>query len=162
MPAEFLRKTWKRVQGWFEQNATQYTVRFLPDPSGEMIPANAGYVRLWLAEGFLAQSTQWGMGQFPALHGGVSLTFLGGDAAFSGITRPKDSWTVPGAQLDFPMTPLVPFTGGSVEIQAALYRATSWGPLGTAIDLVAGLGSLLGPPLATAAVIADKVSDGLD
>jgi hypothetical protein len=162
MADAFLRKTWKRVEGWFEASASQLTVRFLPDPASDALPAHGGYVRLWLAEGFLAQAMEWGVAQFPALHGGVSLTFLGGQAAFSSLSQPTESWTVPGAQLDFPMTPLLPFNGGTVEVEAALYKATSGDPLGTAVDLLAGLGSLLGPPLATAAMIADKVSDGLD
>lgn len=162
MADRFVRKTWKRVQGWFEASASKFTVRFLPDPASNALPAQGGYLRLWLAEGFLAQSRSWGAAQFPALHGGVSLTFLGGQVAFSGLSRPTESWTVPGAQLDFPMTPLLPFNGGTVEVEAALYKATTNGPLGTAVDLIASLGSLLGPPLATAATIADKVSDGLD
>jgi len=163
MATSFLRSTWKRVQGWFVANASQSTVVFLPDPGGEAIPAYSGYLRLWLTEGFLAQERAWGAGQFPALHGGVSLSFLGGEpAAFAGLTRPPEKWTVPGAQLDFPMTALLPFNGGTVEIEAALYKATTDSPLGTAIDLLGGLASLLGPPLATAAVIADKISDGLD
>jgi hypothetical protein len=158
----FTRKTWKRVHGWFEAAASQLTVRFLPDPTGEALPAHGGYLRLWLAEGYLAQSKAWGAAQFPALHGGVSLTFLGGQAAFSSLSRPAESWTVPGARLDFPMTPLLPFAGGVVEVEAALYKATKDGPLGTAVDLITSLGALLGPPLATAAAIADKISDGLD
>ena len=36
------------------------------------------------------------------------------------------------------------------------------GPLHTAIDVVSGLASLMRPPLATAATIAEKISDGLD
>lgn len=163
MANEYLRSTWKRIQGWFVQNASQSTVVFLPEAGAESLPAYTGYVRLWLAEGFLAQQRAWAADQFPALHGGVSLSFLGNEAAaFASLSRPPDRWKVPGAQMDFPMTALLPFNGGTVEVEAALYKATTDSPIGMAVDLVGGIASLLGPPLAVAAVIADKLSDGLD
>ena len=49
-----------------------------------------------------------------------------------------------------------------MEVEAALYEARTDGPLGTAVELVSSLASLLGPPLATAAMVADKISTGLD
>jgi hypothetical protein len=154
---------WNRVASWFAANATHATVRFLPDHASQPIQPYAGYLRLWLAEGFLARRRAWGANDFPALHGGVSLTFLGNEqSAFTTFSRPPESWSVPGAQLDFPMTTLLPFSGGTVEVEAALYRAQTDGPLGTAISLIGGLASLMGPPLSTAAGIAAKVSDGLD
>ena len=161
--ADTVGKLWQTVQGWFSQQAQHVTVTFLPDDGAEPVVPNAGYTRLWLSEGFLAQQRTWGANQFPALHGGVRLSFAGSPPSpFSTFTRPPQEWAVPGAQLDFPLTTLLPFTGGTVEMQAALYRASNGGPLGTAIQLVTGLGSLLGPPLATAAAIAGKLSDALD
>lgn len=162
MSQRFAGALWQRVQGWFAQQAEHVTVAFLPDDGAAALPANQGYLRLWLAEGFLAQQRQWGATHFPVLHGGAALTFLGGQASFTSFSRPPEAWQVPGAQLDFPLTPLLPFTGGTVEVEAALYQASVQGPLGTAVDLVGSLASLMGPPLATAAAIADKVSDGLD
>jgi hypothetical protein len=154
---------WQRVRGWFDANAEHVTVAFLPEPGGAPLPAYQGYVRLFLAEGFLAKSATWGNQHFPALHGGVSLSFLGTEpTSFTTLTRPSGSWTAPGAQFDFKITPLLPFRGGTVEVEAALYQATVAGPLATAVGLIGNLASLMGPPLAVAAGIADKVSDGLD
>ncbi|HEY3260927.1 MAG TPA: hypothetical protein VGJ95_11785 [Pseudonocardiaceae bacterium] len=156
------RKMWRRVQSWFVANAEHVTVMFIPADDGEPLLPNGGYVRLWASEGFLAQQRTWGIDRFPALHGGVSLNVLGAPATFTTFARPPDAWTTPGAQLDFRITTLLPYTGGSVELEAALYQASSNGPLGTAVELISGLASLMGPPLATAAAVADKVSDGLD
>jgi hypothetical protein len=159
----FARKMWRRVQGWFVANAEHVTVAFIPSPDGEPLLPNAGYVRLWAAEGFLAQQRTWGIDRFPALHGGVSLDVLGGaPATFTTFARPPDAWTTPGAQLDFRITALLPYTGGTVELEAALYRAGRDGPLGTAVALIGGLAPLMGPPLSVAAAVADRVSDGLD
>jgi hypothetical protein len=156
-------RMWQRVRGWFDANASHVTVVFIPDPGAVPLPAYQGYLRLWLAEGFLAKSATWGNQHFPALHGGASLRFLGTEPTpFTTLTRPPGSWTVPGAQFDFPITPLLPFNGGTVEVEAALYQATVAGPLATAVGLIGNLASLMGPPLAVAAGIADKVSDGLD
>ena len=163
MPNDVMPRMWRRVTSWFVDNAEHVTVRFIPDDDGESVRPYAGYLRLWLAEGFLRRQRSWGAGRFPVLHGGASLTFLGSQrSTFTTFGRPPESWSAPGAQLDFPITALLPFSGGTVEIEAALYEARADGPLGTAIDLVSGLASLMGPPLATAAAIADKISDGLD
>jgi len=163
VPNDVMPRMWKRVASWFAENSEHVTVRFVADDNAQPVRPYAGYLRLWLAEGFLRRQRSWGADRFPVLHGGASLTFLGSQrSTFTTFGRPPEAWSVPGAQLDFPITALLPFNGGTVEIEAALYEARTDGPLRTAIDLVSGLASLMGPPLATAATIADKLSDGLD
>ena len=162
MTESFAGKTWRRMQSWFVANADHVTVVFIPSPVAEPVLPNAGYLRLWLAEGFLAQSRSWGVDRFPALHGGVSLNVLGGPATFSTLARPGENWTTPGAQLDVRITSLLPYAGGTVELEAALYQASSAGPLGTAVQLITGLAPMMGPPLSTAAALAERVSEGLD
>ncbi len=49
-----------------------------------------------------------------------------------------------------------------MEVEAALYKASVTGPLGAAAELVGSLATLLGPPLAAAAGIAERISTGLD
>ena len=162
MPPQPAPGMWDKIKSWFSQNATKYTLEFLPETNAVPLPAYAGYVRLWLVEGYLAQSRNWGANQFPAMQGGVTLNFLGSQpTTFSALSRPDTTWTTPGVRVDFPMTPLIPFNGGVVEVEAALYRAATDGPLGIAVTLLGGLASLFGPPLAGAAAIADKVSSGL-
>ncbi|WP_238012356.1 hypothetical protein KZZ52_49145 [Dactylosporangium sp. AC04546] len=161
MAPEFARRMWSMVRDWFAKEASHVTVAFLPDEGAAPVAPGQGYLRLWVSEGFLAQERSWGNEHFPVLHGGAALRFLGGEATFTTFERPPDAWKVPGAQLDFPITPLLPFGGGTVEVEAALYQATVGGPISTAVDLLGGVAKLIGPPLATAATIADKVSDGL-
>jgi hypothetical protein len=163
VPNDVVPGMWRRVAGWFVQNAEHVTVRFLPEDDAAPVQPYAGYLRLWLTEGFLRRQRSWGTDRFPVLHGGAALAFLGAQpTAFTTFARPPESWSSPGARLDFPITPLLPFNGGTVEVEAALYEARVDGPLATAVDLIAGLASLMGPPLATAAAIAGKIGDGLD
>jgi hypothetical protein len=156
-------RMWRRVSSWFDAEATHATVQFLPDPGAAPLLPYEGYLRLWLAEGFLGKSVTWTDQHFPVLHGGLALSFLGHEGtAFTTFTQQADMATAHGAFLNFPVTPLLPFNGGVVEAQAALYRATVAGPLGPAVALAGSLASLVGPPLTLAANIADKVSAGLD
>ncbi|MGW5053711.1 hypothetical protein [Actinokineospora sp. NPDC004072] len=148
------------VKSWFTAQAEHITVEFIPD--GTPPTPGDGYLRLWLVEGFLAQRVSWTREHFPVLHGGVTLQFLGGEATpFTRFTRTGGELTTPGAFLNYPMTPLVPFAGGTVEVEAALYRASDGGPLDTAVAIAGNLASLVGPPLSTAAAVAEKVSDGI-
>jgi hypothetical protein len=162
MADALLRQMWDRVTGWFDQNADHLVVEFFPADQ-EAIAPFGGYVRLWLAEGFLAKRRSWGNTHFPALHGGLALKFLGNDSTpFTTFAQPEASWETPGGQFDFPVTPLLPFSGGTVEAEAALYKASTAGPLATAVGLIGSLSSLMGPPLSAAATITDKISTGLD
>jgi hypothetical protein len=154
---------WQHVRSWFAKEAEHVTVEFIPLDGAPPIYPEQGYLRLWLNEGFLAKARTWGNDHFPALHGGVSLTFGGVEGtAFTKFAKSAPLAQAPGAQLNVPITALLPFRGGTVEVQAALYQATTSGPLATAVQLVGSFASLLGPPLATAATIAGKVSAGLD
>ena len=78
---------WDRVTGWFNSNAQHVTVEFIPYPGGSPINAYQGYLRLWLAEGFLAKAATWGNKHFPVLHGGAALSYLG-----LGVQPPMASW----------------------------------------------------------------------
>ena len=54
MTAGLLRPMWHRATSWFDANAARVTVDFIPDPGADPVPAYQGYLRLWLAEAFLA------------------------------------------------------------------------------------------------------------
>jgi len=162
MAGNVLGPMWARATGWFDSNAQRVTREFIADPGGSEVAPYSGYLRIFLAEGFLAKAATWGNKHFPVLHGGAALSFLGGATPFTTFAQPQGTLTAPGAQLDFPLTPLLPFNGGVVEVEASLYQASTTGPLVTALQIVGGFDSLLAPPLSLAATIAGKVADGVD
>lgn len=149
----------ERVRRWFRANAGHVTDAFLPEGDTEPLYPGGGYVRLWLAEGFLATAKSWGTDQFPALYGAVSFPLPGaGPGRYTTLARPP---LAPGARNDFPITPLLPYHGGVIEIDAALYKVMSDSPLVTVLQLIGALQPLLGPPLDMAAAIADKLGAGI-
>jgi hypothetical protein len=162
MADNVLGPLWKRATSWFYDNAQRVTAEFIADPGGTPVHAYEGYLRIWLAEGFLSNAATWGNRHFPVLHGGAAVTFLDSTTPFTTFARPPGTLTVPGAQLDFPLTPLLPFNGGVVEVEASLYQASTTGPLVTALRIVGSFDALLAPPLSLAATVAGKVADGVD
>lgn len=149
----------ERVRRWFRANAGHVTDVFLPDGNAEPVYPGAGYVRVWLAEGFLATAKSWGADQYPALYGSVSFPVPGaGPGRYTTLTRPP---LAPGAHHDFPITPLLPYHGGVIEVDAAVYRVATDSPLVTVLQLIGALEPLLGPPLDVAAAIAARLGDGI-
>jgi len=153
---------WRRATSWFDANTAHVTREFIPLPGGRPARAYEDYVRIWLAEGFLAKAATWGNKHFPVLHGGAALDYLGGKTPFTKFGQPKGTLAAPGSQLDYQLTPLLPFNGGVIEVEASLYQASTAGPLVTALKIAGTLDTLLAPPLSLAATIAGKVGDGLD
>ncbi|GAA3466664.1 hypothetical protein [Nonomuraea roseola] len=150
-----------RLSQWFSAKADHVHLEFIPDPGSRPLVPREGYVRLWLTEGFLGQRRSWGNDHFPALHGGLTLNFLGTQpVGFKAVSTP--AWSTPGVHLDLQVSPLVPYNGGVVTVEAGLYQVTQQGPLGAAVQVLGKLAGLVGPPLATAATIAEKMSEGLE
>lgn len=154
---------WQQIKSVFVADAEHVTLEFVPEAGAQPLQPDGGYLRVWLVEGYLAKARTWGNDHFPALHGGAALSFAGrGTTPFAQFSRAPGTITAPGAHLNFALTPSLPYEGGPVEAQAALFRATKKGPLAAAADLVAALAPLVGPPLAVAAAVTERVSAGLD
>lgn len=150
-----------RLTEWFKARAEHFHLEFIPEPGSAPLVPGEGYLCVWLAEGFLAERVTWGNEHFPALHGGVTLDVLGGEpSSFTTVT--SASWSVPGVHLDQRISPLVPYHGGVVSVEAGLFQASQQGPLGAAVRVLGKLAGLVGPPLAGAATLATKMSEGFD
>jgi hypothetical protein len=154
---------WTRIARWFREAAEHTTVKYLEEPGAGPLRADQGYVRLWLEEGFLAHRRSWGAEHFPVLHGGLALRLLGRTSApFTSFSQLPESVAASGAYLKYEVTPLLPFTGGVVEIEGALYKTSTKSLLAGAAMLAGGLKPLLVPPLSAALDVVEKVSESLD
>lgn len=121
----------------------------------EPIAPGEGYFRLWLSQMLLRNDREWFKTRYPVVE---SLTvFSFGTmpsveiAQIAGPSRLRDldaTHLDRVIQADFPLTPLVPFSGGIVQIQAGLLAMLMQGGdlLQRFLDVVGSLSSLVAVP----------------
>jgi hypothetical protein len=152
----------QRLKSWWVQDATQLTYLFVPDGGGHLVPSNS-YLRLWLSDLFLAKSRQRSTDRHPSLQASVQLAFAGNPGmTFPVITHVGNDQPGPGVLRSRKLTELLPYTGGTVAVQAALLDIEGDSQLRLAVGLVSEFASLLTPPLSTVAALAATVTSGID
>ena len=117
-------------------------------------------MRLWLADMFLSKSRTWFVDQYPAVHTSVALKFGTEAIKISHVTNGSDK-IGRGALIDYALTDLVPFSGGTVEVQSALIALKGTNYLKESIGILKDFSSLVAAPLNQTIDIAEKVSSGL-
>lgn len=159
---------WDRIKSWKTQNAQQLVyVRIPADrtdaPGGAPIKANGGYLRLWLSDMLLSRSRAWFTEWHPCVQTAVRLDFGGKKAAaVTHVASPPRDALSPGVFVGYPVTGLLPFAGGVVEVEAALLALKGESYLATALGILESFSSLLTGPLCEALGVAEKVATGLD
>jgi hypothetical protein len=132
-----------------------------PGPSDALEPYRS-YFRIWLDELFLARAVDWGKEYFPAVQSEVRVDFGGqGRRAFSTLARAPEGRLGPGARLTYALTELLPFNGGTVEVEASLIRLPGKDNLAPAVDVLNRVSALVAPPLAQVVALADTLAGGI-
>lgn len=150
---------WQHIQNWFATH-DGVTAAFLPDEEETGIYAQQGYLRLWLTEAVFERSSK---DRVLAFHAGITLAFGGDeDAEFTRLTRLSDRTAGSGTASDLPVTPLIPFQGGPVRVQAAMYRTPGGGALAGAAEVADALTAVPDAPLSWAAATSARLSVGLE
>jgi len=113
------------------------------------------YFRVSLAQMHLADQSTLLADWVPGAHVTVGYRRQGApDAEYSRVLRPDPERLAQGARLNFPVSDLVPYRGGVVEIEAALFGLQTGNRLDLVVDvlqLVSGLGlPAVGPALQVA------------
>ncbi len=130
-----------------------------------------GYFQLWVVQMFLRSDREWFKSWYPVVQ---SLTRL----RFGDLSEPLEIAQIAGPshlravdpehldrvlQLDLPLTPLVPYSGGTVQIEAGLVAMKGSDILKGFLDVMGSFAQLLAvPQLSTALAVASKVSDGVN
>lgn len=160
---------WDRIKSIVTKDADKYLYATIPQErtniayQDEALKANRSYLRLWLAEMFLTKSHRWFVEWHPAVHASANLTFGNqGTITFSRVVQPPQQALATGVLLGYPITDLLPFNGGTVEIEASLLALKGENYLGSAIQVLQDFSSLVSAPLAQALTIAEKVSTGIE
>jgi hypothetical protein len=157
---------WTTIKGWVTQNATHYICETIPRERTDMaglddpLVPNKHYLRLWLADMYLAKDRQWFQNEFPAVHTSIGLKFGRDSVKISHVTDGVGQ-VGPGFQGDYALTDLIPFGGGTVEIQSALLALQGTNFLKESIGILKDFSGLVAAPLNQTLDIAEKVSSGM-
>jgi hypothetical protein len=161
-------RLWEGVKGWVNNNADHYVYAHIPKERTDRefddspLKAEASYFRLWLAEMFMRDSRKWFVDWWPAVHSSVQLKFGDQDKVnLSHVAQAPDGALAKSVLLGFPVTELVPFRGGVVEIESALIGLKGKNHLSAAIGVLQSFSGLIGAPLGQVLTVADKVSSGM-
>lgn len=155
------------IKGWVDQNATHFQSLNFPDPnaSPEATPIRAQkhYFRLWLCEMFLTKSRTWFRDQYPVVNAAVQLRFGGVEGQpFTRLAGPNQNALGLGVYKNYPLTALLPFQGGLVEIDVSLTALQGANSLLSVISVLEGFSQLVAPPLGQALSLAKEVSGGVE
>lgn len=157
---------WATIKGWASQNASHCVCVDIPQSRTDLTGSDAplvplkSYMRLWLADMFLAQNRSWFANRYPAVHTSVALRFGAEPIKISHVTDGSGQ-VGRGVFKDYALTDLVPFSGGLVEIQSGLIALKGTNYLKESIGILKDFSSLVAAPLSQTLDIADKVSSGL-
>jgi hypothetical protein len=152
---------WDTVRRTGQRQAQAFILRELPGAGGgRAVVPEADYIRVWLCEMFLANQSTLLAHWLPAAHVNVSLTQQGQPAMeFSRVLRPNLQHTAGGSVLlNYPITDLVPFNGGVLEVDAALVGLQTGTRLDVVVDLLQVVSQLPIPALEPAVSIARQVT----
>jgi hypothetical protein len=158
-----VEKIWKRIKSWANANARKYQAVTIASPDAEPVRPHSDYFRVWLSEMYLAERREWFQDWYPAVNTSVRLMF--GDNStpitLSHIAQAPQK-VHEAVLLDFPVTDLLPYRGGVVEVEAALVGLKGENALGAAIKVLESFSGLVGAPLVQALDVAGKVAGGIE
>lgn len=145
-----------------EREGQHLVSTFIPEPGTEPLRPNESYLRVWLADMFLAHDQQWLAGRYPMAHATITFRYAGQQRSFTRTCRPPEGQLGPGERRNYELVPLVPWNGGVVEIDAGLSALRGGSPLGAALDAIGELSKLVGPPLSSAIALSDQIARGVE
>ena len=160
---------WDKVTSWFEKDGVHFVAHPIPKSLVDVayddaaIPADRGYLRVWLVDMFLAKSRKWFRDWQPAVQGRVKLAFADQNVELMRLAAPSsDKFKTDQSVLsNYVLLDLVPFRGGLVEIEVALLALQGADRLGAAISVLAGFADLVVAPLGRTLEVATKVKEGI-
>jgi hypothetical protein len=162
---EQLTRLWNFLRGLAVQEAQHQTYVTLPDPGRlvQRILPDQHYFQIVVADMFLSQRRAWFTEWFPAVTGVVQLRFAQQDRTpVCRLASPPKDQLGPGVFQNYPLTDLLPYGGGDVELQADLIALKGDNALALAMKLLESFSGLIGTPLAPALEIADTLAGGLN
>lgn len=170
-----LSTLWTTISTWVQHPATKYFFHPIPRDHVENpqyvdgpLEAGAHYFRLWLTEMFLKNDRVWFAERHPAVHSfvrfqfgtkTVEIPYLAGEFKLQGLNANNLDRVI---ALNYPLTALMPFNGGVVELMAGLVSMKGDASLKSFIKVVEDFSGLLNVPQFSAALaVAEPVASGV-
>ena len=157
-------KEWPGAAEWIP------TARVAPSatPAPAPFAADSTYLRVWLAEAHLSHSRKWFTDWHPLVHAAVARRYGDTNQEQVAVVSPGaipgfDGAAAAAVTVDKPITPLLPFPGGTVSLNVGLVAIKGDNTVRTLIDVVGGFGGLLTmSSLSMGAAIAGQVVDAFE
>ena len=163
--SNFLSELWTALAGLATKDAEHYTYITLPQPSPEVpvIKADEHYFQLRMVDMFLSKGRTWFTDWHPAVTSQVKLKFGARDATpICRVASPPHEALSPGVFVNYPLTDLLPYRGGEVDVQAGLLGLKGASAWTMPIALLERFSGLVGAPLAASLAVAEQVAGGLN
>jgi hypothetical protein len=164
------------ISSWIERDAKKYM--YVPIDidhvkgatfSAEPLEGGKNYFRLWLAEMYLAKDREWFKSWYPIVHSiirfqfgtqDVSLPYVAGSLNLKDVNSSNLDRVI---QLNHPMTTLMPFNGGVVDVTAGILAMEGTDYLNRFIKVMGDFANILVvPQLSTALNVAGPIAKGVE
>jgi hypothetical protein len=166
---------WDLVRRTGQRQARAFVLQQIPssgaDP-GELQPAlipEQDYFQVWLCQMFLGTRSTLTADWLPAAHARVSVIRTGRPPMeYSKVLRPEAHQVAQGVKLNYALTPLIPFNGGIVEVEAALVAWQQSNRMDVAVELLQSVSALafplpaVAPALGVATIVTTAARDLVD
>ena len=152
------------LRGWVEQEAEHYTYRHFPDSETEVDPLipYGSYFRITLAQMFIHAERKWFRELFPAAHTAVRIQHADYPSVeLNHVTHVPEQDLARGIDLNNTVTGLIPYNGGTLEIDCGLLVLHGRDYLDGSIKMLGSFSALVAAPISQALVIADKVGTSM-
>ncbi|GAA2894274.1 hypothetical protein Acy02nite_55330 [Actinoplanes cyaneus] len=151
----------RRVSRWWGRASEHLVYHFAAAPGTTAPIVRDSYVRVWLTDMFLADARVRAADVFPALRCSVTMDLDGTRVTTSAVVQAPPGQEAPGPRSGS-LTGWVPYTGGSVGIQACLYAVKANDSLRLALDVLGVFASVAAPTIPALAQLGEQVAKGID
>lgn len=170
-PLEWFEKLWKgtgRSNQYVMLPPEQTRPRIGTQTDNTELRAGEHYFRLLLVEMFLANDRKWLTDWFPVVHTAISfkfgdqqelLTHVAGESFLNRLGQQKPGRII---GLNYPLTPLLPFNGGTIELTSGLVAVAGGNDVLACLQILGSFSQLLlVPQLSAALAVAMPLADGV-
>jgi hypothetical protein len=152
------------MKNWTTKPAEHYTYRHFPEPQAEVDPLKVydSYYRVTLSQLFLGTARKWFTELYPAAHSSVRYQYADFPAVeLSHVTHAPEQKVSKGIELNTVVTGLLPFNGGTLELNCVLIALHGKDYLDASLKMLGSFSSLVAGPVSQALTVATEVSKNL-